>query len=214
MSTAQQNLEAIQDIRRMMERSSRFISLSGWSGVAAGSCALIGAWFAQQRMNSYFSDYSAESSCSTCLRDDLLAIAGGVLFCAVITAFLFTWMKSKKDGVQLWGTTSRRLVWNTLLPMIAGGFIILRMVDLKHYDLLAGTCLVIYGLALINGSKYTLGEIRYLGYAELLTGIISLWIPRYGIYFWAFGFGILHIVYGLTMWLKYDNKKEVPGAAA
>ena len=208
MSTAQQTLEAIQDIRRMMERSSRFISLSGWSGVAAGICALIGAWLGQQRLNRYFDEYSPGNNCPSCLRDDLLTIAGGVLIGAVITAFLFTYFKSKKDGVQIWGTTSRRLVWNTLLPMIAGGFIILRMVDLKHYELLAGTCLIVYGLALINGSKYTLGEIRYLGYAELITGIISLWVPRYGIYFWAFGFGILHIVYGLTMWLKYDNKKE------
>ena len=32
--------------KRMMERSSRFISLSGLSGIAAGICALVGAWFA------------------------------------------------------------------------------------------------------------------------------------------------------------------------
>ena len=42
----QQPLEELQHIKRMMERSSRFISLSGLSGIAAGICAIAGAWFA------------------------------------------------------------------------------------------------------------------------------------------------------------------------
>ena len=83
--------------------------------------------------------------------------------------------------------------------------------ELKQYDVIAGGSLIVYGLALINGSKYTLGEIRYLGYAELITGIISLWLPEYGLYFWAFGFGLLHIIYGFTMWWKYDYRKNQAG---
>ncbi len=39
-------LETLKDIKQMMERSSRFISLSGLSGIAAGICALVGAWLA------------------------------------------------------------------------------------------------------------------------------------------------------------------------
>lgn len=190
----------------MMERSSRFISLSGWSGIAAGSCALIGAWLAMQRIGSYYdSTYGTDGARPAQLKLELLIIAGGVFVAAFITAALFTFIKSKKDGVAIWGSSARRLLWNTFLPMVAGGFVIWRMMELKQYELVAPASLIFYGLALINGSKYTMGEVRYLGYAEIITGIIALWSPRSGLYCWAFGFGVLHIIYGLSMWWKYDR---------
>ena len=50
MTDQQQSLDELQHIKRMMERSSRFISLSGFSGIAAGFCALVGAWFAHKKL--------------------------------------------------------------------------------------------------------------------------------------------------------------------
>lgn len=206
MTRTDSNLDALQDIRKMMERSSRFISLSGWSGISAGVCALIGAWAGHQQIKEYYGDYSAEINCPSCLRTDLLYTALAVFIAAFISATFFTWLKSRKDGVAIWGKSARRLLWNTLLPMVAGGFVILKMMQLEYYDLVAASSLIFYGLALINGSKYTMGEVRYLGYAQIITGIIGLWLVRSGIYIWAFGFGILHIVYGIAMWWKYDRR--------
>jgi hypothetical protein len=207
MNTTDQNLEALQDIRKMMERSGRFISLSGWSGIAAGACALIGAWLANQRIRFYYGEeYNTTSGCPTCLKKDLILISICVFLGAFISATLFTFIKSKKEGVAIWGNAARRLLWNTLLPMIAGGFLIWRMMELKHYELIASSSLIFYGLALINGSKYTMGEVRYLGYAQIITGLFCLWSAHAGLECWAFGFGVLHIVYGVAMWWKYDRK--------
>jgi len=75
----------------------------------------------------------------------------------------------------------------------------------NYYNLVAPGCLVFYGLALVNASKYTLGEIRYLGYGQLILGIINLWQLSYGLYFWAAGFGILHIIYGIVMWYRHER---------
>ncbi len=207
MSTSQQNLDALQDIRKIMDRSSRFISLSGISGIAAGICALAGAWLARQKITDYNSNYSASDNCPSCLRSELITIAAVVFVVAFVSAVLLTLVKSRKDGVAIWGTVAKRLLWNTLIPMIAGGFLIWRMMDLKQYDLIPAASLIFYGLALINGSKFTLGEVRYLGFAELLTGIIGLWFVDSGLNFWAFGFGILHIVYGVAMWWKYERRE-------
>jgi hypothetical protein len=80
--------------------------------------------------------------------------------------------------------------------------------ELKQYDLIPAASLIFYGLALINGSKYTLGEVRYLGFAQLITGFIALWFVGSGLYFWAFGFGILHIIYGVAMWWKYERRAQ------
>jgi hypothetical protein len=94
--------------------------------------------------------------------------------------------------------------------MIVGGLFIWRITDLGAYGLIAPACLLFYGLALINGSKYTLSEVRYLGYLQLVLGIINLWAMGYGLYFWAAGFGVLHILYGIVMWNKYErNEKSV-----
>ena len=90
--------------------------------------------------------------------------------------------------------------------MIVGGIFIYRMMDMGFYQLVAPACLLFYGLALVNASKYTLGEIRYLGYGQLLLGIWNLWSLGYGLYFWAAGFGVLHIIYGLLMWWKYEHE--------
>src|ERR1700744_2877545 len=53
MDTPATSLEALKDIRQIMERSGRFISLSGWSGVAAGCWALAGAAIARSELAAY-----------------------------------------------------------------------------------------------------------------------------------------------------------------
>lgn len=206
MDNQQEGLQALHDIRQIMERSSRFISLSGWSGVAAGICALLGALVANYKIDYYYaSEYGTDSACPSCLAREIFILAMTVFFSAVVLAILFTWMRSRKEGTPLWGNSTKRLIWNTLVPLGVGGIMVIRMAELGYYQMVAPACLLFYGLALINGSKYTLGEVKYLGYVILIVGLLNLWIPKYGLYFWALGFGVFHIVYGLIMWWKYER---------
>lgn len=208
-------LQALQDIKRMMERSSRFISLSGWSGVSAGICALIGAFAAYQRLEThhhvsggvveYGRHMDALSNASLNLLSDLSFIAAITFVAAFSSAFIFTWFRSRKNGTPIWDRTVQRLAWNTILPMFVGGLFLLRAMQLDQYHLIAPGCLIFYGLALVNASKYTLGEIRYLGYGQLVLGILNLWQLGYGLYFWAAGFGMLHIIYGIVMWYRHER---------
>jgi hypothetical protein len=208
MNSQEQNLATLNEIRSMMDRSSRFISLSGWSGIAAGIAALVGAWLAKQKINAYYKEsYGTPEACPSCLRNELLLIAVVVLIVAFTGAVLFTYMKSQKDGIAIWGNAAKRLMWNTLMPIAVGGFLIWRMMSLKQYELIAPASLIFYGLALVNGSKFTIGEVRFLGYAIIATGIFNLWAIEYGLECWALGFGVLHIIYGIAMWWKYERKK-------
>jgi hypothetical protein len=222
MTSKPEPLNTLQDIKQMMERSSRFISLSGLSGVAAGSCALIGAWFAygiiynSRHFNSsthirYNSDdandYQSSGSISIAdfMGSKLFQIAVFTFIAAFILAFLFTYLRSKKTNTPLWGTTSKRLMVNVSIPMIVGGIYLWKMIQEGIFGLIAPGCLIFYGLALVNASKYTLKEVRYLGYCQIILGVINLWFIGYGIHFWALGFGVLHIVYGIVMWWKYEK---------
>jgi hypothetical protein len=202
-------LEDIRHIKRMMEQSSRFISLSGLSGIAAGVCALVGAWLAGKELKCWMNgDCDAGALFGlegVRVLNNLLWIATLTFAGAFLSAFFFTWLRSKKNNLPLWSAATGRLFWNTTIPMAVGGIFIIRMMQLGQYELIAPACLLFYGLALVNASKYTLGEVRYLGYSQLALGLMSLWYIGYGLYFWAMGFGIMHIAYGAWMWNKYEK---------
>lgn len=214
MTERDKSLEAISDIKRMMEKSSRFISLSGLSGVSAGLFALIGAWIAYPYVFGYKDHLidvptgivqAATGSYSIILNTWLFWISIGTLVAAFLSALLFTWLRSRREGFPIWGATARRLVINVSIPMIAGAFFLFKLIHFGTFGLIAPGCLIFYGLGLVNASKYTLDEIRYLGYSEILLGIVSLFFVGYGLYFWAIGFGLLHILYGSYMWWKYEK---------
>lgn len=203
----QDPLATLADIKSMMEKSSRFISLSGLSGVAAGVIALIGAYFAFKNINgntNYQQNLNTVSEASY-LDSPLFYIALATLLFALVAGFIFTLLKTRKLKQSLWDTSSRRLLINLFLPLIAAGVFLLKMIDLGYVDMIAPGCLIFYGLALVNASKYTLGDIRYLGYVELALGGLNLLVLGQGLYFWAVGFGVAHILYGLFMWNKYDK---------
>lgn len=203
-----QPLETLQDIKRMMERSSRFISLSGLSGVAAGICALIGAWFAKQKLDSYYIEYISKGFTDNSfneLKIHLLVLAGATLSAAWVSAFYFTWRKARHNSLPVWDVTVKRLVINLLIPLAAGGLFILSMLQNDEWRYVGPASLIFYGVALVNASKYTLTDIRYLGYCEIILGLINTQFIGYGLYFWAAGFGVLHIIYGFIMWWNYER---------
>ncbi|MGG9961570.1 hypothetical protein [Ferruginibacter sp. SUN106] len=217
MNEQQQSLQDLQQIKQMMERSSRFISLSGLSGVAAGLCALAGAWFANDVILASGGPSGARAIINKTLETEtiqdfmghrLFKIAVITFFAALLSSFLFTYLRSKKNNIPMWGYSSKRLLINVAVPMIAGGIYLFRQMQFGNYGLIAPGCLIFYGLALVNASKYTLSEIRYLGYCQILLGIINCWFVGYGVYFWAAGFGLLHIIYGIVMWYRYEKNND------
>lgn len=203
------SLEEIKDIRRIMERSSRFISLSGLSGIAAGVCALAGAYFGYTILKSYYGTYNSHGFFSgddfSQLKLKLTILAIVVFVVAFFSSLFLTWRKAKKQGLPVWDHTSKRLVWNMLVPLVAGAGFILGMLRYDIWAFVAPASLIFYGLALVNASKYTLSDIRYLGYCEIILGMMNMFFIGYGLWFWAIGFGILHILYGIGMWWKYER---------
>lgn len=215
MSDQSQPIDALHDIRRLMQRSSRFISLSGLSGVAAGAWALIGAWFAHTWINEYYRSYDASGYTNYAfhqLKTRLILLAAGVLFMAWVSAFYFTWRRASKNRLPVWDHTAKQLTINMMIPLITGGLLILAFLRYDIWSFVGPFSLIFYGLALVNGSKYTLSDIRYLGLLEIVLGLINTQYIGYSLYFWAVGFGALHIIYGFIMWWK--NEREGTEALA
>ena len=194
-------------IRTMMEKSSKFFSLSGMSGVLAGVYALGGAVAAYY--TAYYPyplfGYRLLSVNEPAVLIKLIFIAVAVLVASIGTGVWLSSRKARKHGVKLWSPASKELFYKIAVPLVTGGVFILIVLSTGHFGLAAPTCLIFYGLALIHGSANTVDEIRYLGFSEIILGLFSALYPGYGLIFWSIGFGILHIIYGAIMYNKYDS---------
>ena len=206
-------LNDISEIKTMMSRSSRFMSLSGLSGILAGIYALVAATYAHFRITEV-SAYTANSNVGEAIGrfllsydaiGDLMLAALLTLALALLTGAFLTIKKAKKRNEQLWNPVSKRLLFNFAVPLVAGGLFSLVLLQYEFIGLVAPTTLIFYGLALLNASKFTVGDIKYLGLANLLIGLVATQFIGFGIYFWALGFGIFHIIYGIILYNKYDK---------
>ncbi len=192
-------------IRTMMERSVKFISLSGLAGVLAGTYALAGSAFA------YFMIASTPSRLEDKALDDAATLAPLIILAAVVlvlsigTGCLLSWRKAKKIGVPVWNSTSKQLLIDLLIPLVTGGVLILIFISRGYFALIVPATLVFYGLALIQGGRSTFEEIKYLGFTEIGLGLAAAMLPGYGLAFWSAGFGAMHMIYGALMHYRYDR---------
>jgi hypothetical protein len=202
----QKYLDDLHDIKHMMERSSRFISLSGISGILAGIFALIAAFFAYKTIynkQDYLGYQNVLLNRETIFT--LLVIGSVTLVLSIGAGIFFTTLKARKENQKLWDRQTRRLLINLSIPLVTGGILCLMLLFEGLIGLIAPLTLIFYGLALVNASKYTLSEIRSLGLIEILTGLLAILFIGFGLWFWSFGFGVLHIIYGIVMQRKYGS---------
>lgn len=208
--TSSDYLNDIKEIKNLMNKSSRFISLSGLSGIMAGTYALIGAWFARQELLKVYQvkDHLYENGRYTSSSDvtlKLLAIAAIVLFLTIITGIILTQQKALKNGEKIFDRTAIKLLINFMIPLSTGGIFALIILQKGFVGLVAPITLIFYGLACVNASKFTFGHVKYLGFANIILGLIATQYVGYGLYFWAIGFGIFHIIYGALMYLLVER---------
>lgn len=213
-------LQQLQDIKDIMSKSTQFLSLSGLSGIIAGTIALIGATI------TYFYFEAQLNSISSSAYDnfDLLKFGAfhirfeNLIFVSVMSLSVFTIAllsaiilgkrKAKKQNIQFWTPVAKKMVINLAIPLISGGVLSLQMLYFGMDILIPGITLIFYGLGLIGASKYTIGEVRYLGLTLIILGLISGFVCQYSLFIWALGFGVMHILYGIIMFKKYEYKNN------
>ena len=212
----QEELAAIRDIRRIMNRSTRFLSLSGLSGVFAGSFALMGAFAAYWKFGfrdnlGLYNERTAQAfePGSGALIKFLLLDATLVLVASVAAGLFFTLRKAKKENARVFDKTGLRLLYHFLVPLGTGGIFCLALLRWQAFALVGPATLIFYGLAVFQASKFTFDEVRYMGLLQIGLGLVGVFVPGYGLLLWTLGFGVVHILYGLILWNKYDRKAAV-----
>lgn len=201
MKETRDYIRDIAEIRSMMERSTKFLSLSGWAGIMAGIYALTGAWIAYGIWG--FNPDNIFYSSSSLPEVILLAIA--VLVLAIGTAIFLSYRKAAKRDEKIWNATSRRLIINMAVPLVAGGILILVLIAKGLIGLIAPLTLLFYGLALYNVSQFTFNDIKFVGLIQIALGLVGSWCIELGLLLWALGFGVVHIIYGIYLHVRYER---------
>jgi uncharacterized membrane protein len=200
MKEGREYLRDISAMRSMMERSSKFMSVSGFSGLMAGIYGLSGAFVAYK-----FLDFNpAEAIDSTALLK-VVILAVIILILAIGTAVFLAYKKSNKIGERAWNPTTRRLLINMSVPLITGGLLCLILIAKSLIGFVAPVTLIFYGLALFNAGKFSFEELRSLGLIQISLGLLCAYFIEYGIWFWALGFGLFHIIYGFYLHYRYER---------
>ena len=195
----------------MMEQSSKFLSLSGLSGIAAGVIALLGAVFAYfiilDQGGNIYDEYmqGLKSTNTNTVRLGMLLTAITVFILAVASAWYLSWRKAKKSNAQFWTPAAKVVAWNLISILAIGGAFSIILVYRENIRLVASVMLIFYGLALLMASRYTHRDIQYLAYTEIALGLLAGIFLDHGLVFWTLGFGVFHIVYGISMYYKYER---------
>jgi len=213
MDEQEQYLSNLKEIRSLMEKSTRFLSLSGLSGVFAGIFALCGAFVAYLYFgnsfyypDTYITLFEEDIAARNQFIFFLFADAGSVLVLALASGFYFTWRKAKKQGYKMWNKTTIRLFKNLMIPLVTGGLFGILLIYQGLVGIVPAVTLIFYGLAIINASHFILHDVKLLGYSEIILGLIAIFFIGYGLFFWTIGFGVLHIIYGAVMYFKYETE--------
>jgi len=209
MEQYQNRLDELKEIRQLMESSTRFLSLSGLSGVGAGLVALLGAgWVYRYLLGQGLLRELVPRKVLIITYEQFYTLVGMalvILIAAVACGIFFTVRNSKKKGLPVWSKATQRLLINLFIPLISGAIFCLLLAWHGFSSMIPAATLIFYGMGLLNAGKYTYREIRYLGISEIILGLIASFSLEYGIIFWAFGFGVLHIAYGTLMYFNYER---------
>ncbi|GBU08085.1 hypothetical protein AwDysgo_14160 [Bacteroidales bacterium] len=198
-------IERINEIKTLMERSSKFLSLSGWSGIWVGLCGMAAsaiAYFMLDIQIDYYSHHTPKTL------DQLLVLAGVTLILSIAGGFYFIAKKAKKEGMPFINTVSKRILIHFSIPLLVGGILSFIFIYHDFFVFVAPTTLLFYGLALFSVYQDTLSEVKFLSCMEIILGLLAFFFLGNGLLFWFIGFGVLHFVYGILMWNKYDKKLD------
>lgn len=183
-------IDNLQFIRETMERSAVFTSVPGYGGILMGATAIVAAYIAHSQV--YLRDWL-----TVWLLEAVLAFFIGLLA---------MWQKSKLSKTSLFSTPAKKLMMNSLPPMLCGVFITLGLWRFGHFEAMIPTWILCYGAAVVCGGAFSVKVVPVMGWCFIALGAIAFFLPaNTGQIMMAASFGILHIVFGAIIGRKFGG---------
>jgi hypothetical protein len=177
-------------IRETMESAAEFTAVPGWGGVAMGITALAAAFLAarQATPRAWVAVWLAEA------------------FVAVAIAAPAAATKARRANSSLFSGPGRKFVLSFAPPIVVGGLLTLAMFQLGAVSALPGVWLLLYGTAIVTGGAFSVRAVPIMGLCLMALGGAALFVPAaWGDMFMAAGFGLIHMVFGIWIALRYGG---------
>lgn len=191
---AQENLRVIRDL---MERSTKYSTFSGLSGVLAGLISIAGCLVQQFVILG--------------LPESSRPVAFVINWSAVVTLvigidFLLTKRRAPLVGKTILSRLGKQMFLAATPGLGMGGFLTLVLLHLGHVEYVYPFWMLSYGAAVSAVGLFSQKEVQRLGWAFLAAGVVTLALQalvptataQIGLAMTAVTFGGFHIAYGLV----------------
>ena len=183
-------LDNLRFIRRAIESSTSFTSVSGYGGIAMGASALVAAWLA-----------SLPS-----LREAWLPVWVIDAAVAALIGGWFTWRKAHRDGVPMSRGVGRRFLLNLAPAVVAAAVLTPVLIRVGASDAVPGTWLLLYGTGVVTGGAFSVPAVPVMGACFMALGMAAFLLPvSASAALLAAGFGGLHIAFGALIARRYGG---------
>ncbi len=183
-------IEDLRFIRQTMESASAFTAVPGWGGVLMGATALLAA-FAASRMPTV---------------ELWLTIWFGEAALALLIGGREMVRKAAAAGMPLLTGPGRRFLLGLCPPLLAGVPLTVAFYRADLIHLLPALWLLLYGAATVTGGAFSVRIVPLMGLGFMTVGTVAVFTPpSWGDAILAFGFGVLHIVFGWIIARRYGG---------
>jgi len=203
-------------IRQLMERPVRYSSMSGLSGILAGCVTLAGL-----ATDTLVCEHWGLGSTTMWIN---LGVWAGVFLAALAGTLGLTRIRELRQGMPLWSPIKRKILMTILPPFVAGAGLTAAIVyrwytprGPNEWGLIAPVWMLFYGVACWQVGEFSIRELRYMGAAFVLAGLLSAAfcqssVPALSLAegtapYLTLGvtFGGFHIVYGVIVRIRYGG---------
>lgn len=183
-------IDNLKFIRETMERSTVFTSVPGYGGILMGVTAIVAAYIANSQ--AYIRDWLI-----VWLLEAALAFSIGLLA---------MWQKTKLSKTSLLSNPARKLLMNSLPPMLCGIFITIGLWRFGDFEVMIPVWILCYGAAVVCGGAFSVKAVPLMGWCFMALGAIAFFLPaNTGQLMMGLSFGVLHIVFGLIIGRKFGG---------
>jgi len=189
-----------------MQQTSTYFSLRGWTGILLGIYGLLIVYLVHMLTNTYGDGFDGSSQLPIALLEiAIMVFAVVTVLISLITLWIRAKRRAKRHNEKLWSSLSKKLRFHTLIPLLLFVIILIIIANKGYYSSITPLLLLLYGIFLLNLSRFSSGRLKYLAIADIFLAIIAYFVFDKEMLFLGLGFGIFHIIYGLMTF----NKKRL-----
>lgn len=185
---AEENLRVI---RELMERSTKYSTFSGPSGILAGAASIVGCVVTHS--------LATRPPGSDSFRIPFLITWSMVILFAIGADFLLMKRRAARVGKRIVSRLGKQMVFAAGPGLGTGVLLTLYLLQHNMLTNVYPFWMLSYGIAVCAVGQFSQREVKALGVAFLLAGTLTLLMPGWGLPLMALSFGGFHIIYALLI---------------